>query len=156
MFGPGVGTLPQLEPPVVQVVLSNAKNQQSENILPQIANRGGQNNNQTQVSDWLIDSVIHSFNQSFIHWNRMKCEEECLDTQNMDKKPAVMYSNTVMLMFHYGCLLFRMRGQSPASSSQCVLAQRWIKCPSPGTAKVSVKKQKKTSYAKGRDFPYPL
>uniref|UniRef100_H2RU99 dual-specificity kinase n=1 Tax=Takifugu rubripes TaxID=31033 RepID=H2RU99_TAKRU len=35
-----VGTLPQLEPPVVQVVLSNAKNQQSENILPQIANRG--------------------------------------------------------------------------------------------------------------------
>lgn len=48
-FGPGVGTLPQLEPPVVQVVLSNAKNQQSENILPQIANRGGQNNNQTQV-----------------------------------------------------------------------------------------------------------
>ncbi|XP_056908708.1 dual specificity tyrosine-phosphorylation-regulated kinase 4 isoform X1 [Takifugu flavidus] len=49
-FGPGVGTLPQLEPPVVQVVLSNAKNQQSENILPQIANRGGQNNNQTQLS----------------------------------------------------------------------------------------------------------
>lgn len=48
-FGPGVGTLPQLEPPVVQVVLSNAKNQQSENILPQIANRGGQNNNQSQV-----------------------------------------------------------------------------------------------------------
>lgn len=48
-FGPGVGALPQLEPPVVQVVLSNAKNQQSENILPQIANRGGQNNNQTQV-----------------------------------------------------------------------------------------------------------
>lgn len=49
--GPGVGTLPQLEPPVVQVVVSNAKNQQqqSDNILPQIANKGGQNNYQTQV-----------------------------------------------------------------------------------------------------------
>ncbi|XP_074533694.1 dual specificity tyrosine-phosphorylation-regulated kinase 4 isoform X2 [Halichoeres trimaculatus] len=45
-FGPGVGTLPQLEPPVVQVVVSNAKNQhqQSENILPQITIKGGQNN----------------------------------------------------------------------------------------------------------------
>lgn len=45
-FGSGVGTLPQLEPPVVQVVVSNAKNQhqQSDNILPQIANKGGQNN----------------------------------------------------------------------------------------------------------------
>lgn len=49
--GPGVGTLPQLEPPVVQVVVSNAKNQQqrSDNILPQIANKGEQNNYQTQV-----------------------------------------------------------------------------------------------------------
>ncbi|CAG5958415.1 unnamed protein product [Menidia menidia] len=48
-FGSGVGTLPQLEPPVVQVVVSNAKNQhqQSDNILPQIANKGGQNNYQT-------------------------------------------------------------------------------------------------------------
>lgn len=48
-FGPGGGTLPQLEPPVVQVVVSNAKNQhqQSDNILPQIANKGGQNNYQT-------------------------------------------------------------------------------------------------------------
>uniref|UniRef100_A0A8D3AJL3 dual-specificity kinase n=1 Tax=Scophthalmus maximus TaxID=52904 RepID=A0A8D3AJL3_SCOMX len=45
-FGPAGGTLPQLEPPVVQVVVSNAKNQhqQSDNILPQIANKGGQNN----------------------------------------------------------------------------------------------------------------
>lgn len=55
-FGPGVGTLPQLEPPVVQVVVSNAKNQQqqqqSDHILPQIANKGGQNNFQTHsVSD---------------------------------------------------------------------------------------------------------
>ncbi|XP_051807853.1 dual specificity tyrosine-phosphorylation-regulated kinase 4 isoform X3 [Acanthochromis polyacanthus] len=48
-FSSGVGTLPQLEPPVVQVVVSNAKNQhqQSDNILPQIANKGGQNNYQT-------------------------------------------------------------------------------------------------------------
>lgn len=47
-FGPGAGTLPALEPPVVQVVVSNAKNQQqqSDNILPQIANKGGQNNYQ--------------------------------------------------------------------------------------------------------------
>ncbi|KAG7229843.1 hypothetical protein INR49_012492 [Caranx melampygus] len=55
-FGPGVGTLPQLEPPVVQVVVSNAKNQQqqqqqSDHILPQIANKGGQNNFQTHSDD---------------------------------------------------------------------------------------------------------
>ncbi|GAA6233840.1 dual specificity tyrosine-phosphorylation-regulated kinase 4 isoform X4 [Lates japonicus] len=52
-FGPGVGTLPQLEPPVVQVVVSNAKNQhqQSDNILPQIANKGGQNNFQTHSDE---------------------------------------------------------------------------------------------------------
>ncbi|CAF98879.1 unnamed protein product [Tetraodon nigroviridis] len=68
-FGPGVGTLPQLEPPVVQVVLSNAKNQQSENTLPQIANRGGQNNNQTQV----ICSLIR------FRWNRacVHLQESC-------------------------------------------------------------------------------
>ncbi|XP_034444293.1 dual specificity tyrosine-phosphorylation-regulated kinase 4 isoform X1 [Hippoglossus hippoglossus] len=52
-FGPGVGTLPQLEPPVVQVVVSNAKNQhqQSDNILPQIANKGGQNNFQMHTDE---------------------------------------------------------------------------------------------------------
>nr|XP_046250828.1 dual specificity tyrosine-phosphorylation-regulated kinase 4 isoform X2 [Scatophagus argus] len=52
-FGPGVGTLPQLEPPVVQVVVSNAKNQhqQSDNILPQITNKGGQNNYQTHPDE---------------------------------------------------------------------------------------------------------
>ncbi|XP_011474789.1 dual specificity tyrosine-phosphorylation-regulated kinase 4 isoform X1 [Oryzias latipes] len=45
-FGSNRGTLPQLEPPVVQVMVSNAKNQhqQSDNILPHIANKGGQNN----------------------------------------------------------------------------------------------------------------
>ncbi|KAM3850230.1 dual specificity tyrosine-phosphorylation-regulated kinase 4-like, partial [Diretmus argenteus] len=45
-FSPGLGTLPQLEPPVVQVVVSNAKHQhqQSDTILPQIANKGVQNN----------------------------------------------------------------------------------------------------------------
>ncbi|XP_024862342.1 dual specificity tyrosine-phosphorylation-regulated kinase 4 isoform X2 [Kryptolebias marmoratus] len=50
-FISGVGTLPQLEPPVVQVVVSNAKNQhqQSDNILPQIANKGGQHNYQTNT-----------------------------------------------------------------------------------------------------------
>uniref|UniRef100_A0A1A7XKM4 dual-specificity kinase n=2 Tax=Iconisemion striatum TaxID=60296 RepID=A0A1A7XKM4_9TELE len=48
-FSSGVGTLPQLDPPVVQVVVSNAKNQhqQSDNFLPQITNKGGQNNFQT-------------------------------------------------------------------------------------------------------------
>ncbi|XP_047453505.1 dual specificity tyrosine-phosphorylation-regulated kinase 4 isoform X2 [Mugil cephalus] len=52
-FGSGVGTLPQLEPPVVQVVVSNAKNQhqQSDSILPQIANKGGQNNYQTHSDE---------------------------------------------------------------------------------------------------------
>ncbi|CAN9498718.1 unnamed protein product [Ophioblennius macclurei] len=55
-FAPGVGTLPQLEPPVVQVVVSNAKNQQqqqqpSENILPQIANKGTQNNYQSHSDE---------------------------------------------------------------------------------------------------------
>ncbi|XP_013889805.1 dual specificity tyrosine-phosphorylation-regulated kinase 4 [Austrofundulus limnaeus] len=50
-FVSGVGTLPQLEPPVVQVVVSNAKNQhqQSDNILPQIANKGSQHNYQTNT-----------------------------------------------------------------------------------------------------------
>ncbi|XP_015250815.1 PREDICTED: dual specificity tyrosine-phosphorylation-regulated kinase 4-like isoform X1 [Cyprinodon variegatus] len=50
-FSSGLGSLPQLETPVVQVVVSNAKNQQqqSDNILPQITNKGGQNNYQTQV-----------------------------------------------------------------------------------------------------------
>lgn len=49
-FNSSVGTLPQLEPPVVQVMVSNAKNQQqqSDSILPQIANKGGPNNYQTQ------------------------------------------------------------------------------------------------------------
>ncbi|XP_029910400.1 dual specificity tyrosine-phosphorylation-regulated kinase 4 isoform X2 [Myripristis murdjan] len=52
-FAPAVGTLPQLEPPVVQVVVSNAKHQhqQSENILPQIANKGVQNNYQTHPDE---------------------------------------------------------------------------------------------------------
>ncbi|KAK5609527.1 Dual specificity tyrosine-phosphorylation-regulated kinase [Crenichthys baileyi] len=50
-FSSGLGSLPQLETPVVQVVVSNAKNQhqQSDNILPQIPNKGGQNNYQTLV-----------------------------------------------------------------------------------------------------------
>lgn len=52
--GPGIGTLPQLEPPVVQVVVSNAKNhqqqqQQSDSILPQIVSKGVQSNFQSQV-----------------------------------------------------------------------------------------------------------
>ncbi|KAM9377664.1 dual specificity tyrosine-phosphorylation-regulated kinase 4 [Pholidichthys leucotaenia] len=50
-FSSGVGTLPHLEPAVVQVVVSNAKNQQSDNILPQIANKGGQNNFQTNSDE---------------------------------------------------------------------------------------------------------
>ncbi|KAF3854512.1 hypothetical protein F7725_022567 [Dissostichus mawsoni] len=52
-FGSGVGTLPPLEPPVVQVVVSNAKNQnqQSDSILPQIANKGGQNNYQSHPDE---------------------------------------------------------------------------------------------------------
>lgn len=53
-----MGTLPQLEPPVVQVVVSNAKNQQqqqqhpqSDSILPQIVSKGMQSNFQNQVRD---------------------------------------------------------------------------------------------------------
>uniref|UniRef100_A0A1A8DUA9 dual-specificity kinase n=1 Tax=Nothobranchius kadleci TaxID=1051664 RepID=A0A1A8DUA9_NOTKA len=44
-FSSGVGTLPQLDPPVVQVVVSNAKNQhqQSDSFLPQINNQSGHN-----------------------------------------------------------------------------------------------------------------
>ncbi|XP_077371665.1 dual specificity tyrosine-phosphorylation-regulated kinase 4-like isoform X4 [Festucalex cinctus] len=53
-FGQGVETLPQLEPPVVQVVVSNAKNQQqqqqqSNHILPQIVNQGFHNHCQTNT-----------------------------------------------------------------------------------------------------------
>lgn len=66
-FNSSVGTLPQLEPQVVQVVVSNAKNQhqQSDNILPQIANKGGQNNYQTQsvrlsCSSHLWYSLVYS------------------------------------------------------------------------------------------------
>lgn len=41
--------MPHLEPPVIQVVVSNAKlhHQQSDSILPHIANKGVQNNYQT-------------------------------------------------------------------------------------------------------------
>lgn len=50
-FGPG--TLPQLEPPVVQVVVSNAKNhhQQTDSILPQIPTKGVLNNFQTPMDE---------------------------------------------------------------------------------------------------------
>ncbi|KAJ0069584.1 hypothetical protein NL108_010409, partial [Boleophthalmus pectinirostris] len=52
-FGPGIGTLPQLEPPVVQVVVSNAKNQhqQTDSILPQISSKGTLNNFQTHMEE---------------------------------------------------------------------------------------------------------
>ncbi|KAM6946485.1 dual specificity tyrosine-phosphorylation-regulated kinase 4 isoform 2-T2 [Aplochiton taeniatus] len=52
-FGTGVGTLPQLEPPVVQVVVSNAKvhSQHSDSILPHIANKGQQNGFQTHTDE---------------------------------------------------------------------------------------------------------
>ncbi|XP_077597737.1 dual specificity tyrosine-phosphorylation-regulated kinase 4 isoform X2 [Stigmatopora nigra] len=53
-FGSGVGGLPPLEPPVVQVVVSNAKNQhqqQCEHILPQIVNHAVQNHYQTNTVD---------------------------------------------------------------------------------------------------------
>ncbi|KAG7455975.1 hypothetical protein MATL_G00246830 [Megalops atlanticus] len=52
-FGSGVGTLPQLEAPVKQVVVSNAKvqQQQSDSILPHITNKGMQNNYQTQQEE---------------------------------------------------------------------------------------------------------
>ncbi|XP_024137805.1 dual specificity tyrosine-phosphorylation-regulated kinase 4 isoform X2 [Oryzias melastigma] len=54
-FGSSRGTLPQLEPPVVQLVVSNAKNQQqqSDNILPQIGTKGGQNNYQSHSEERL-------------------------------------------------------------------------------------------------------
>lgn len=79
-FGPGVGTLPQLEPPVVQVVVSNAKNQhqQSDNILPQIANKGGQNNYQT-----------HPVNHAYIYMyntNSLFCMVESYDLSDERKK----------------------------------------------------------------------
>ncbi|XP_010881813.3 dual specificity tyrosine-phosphorylation-regulated kinase 4 isoform X1 [Esox lucius] len=52
-FNSGVGSLPQLEPPVIQVVVSNAKlhHQQSDSILPHIANNGVQNSNQTHQGE---------------------------------------------------------------------------------------------------------
>ncbi|KAJ8391068.1 hypothetical protein AAFF_G00096890 [Aldrovandia affinis] len=51
-FGMGVGTLPQLEAPIKQVVVSNAKVQhQSDSILPHIANKGTQNSYQTQQEE---------------------------------------------------------------------------------------------------------
>ncbi|XP_045061106.1 dual specificity tyrosine-phosphorylation-regulated kinase 4 isoform X3 [Coregonus clupeaformis] len=65
----GIGTLPQLEPPVIQVVVSNAKlhHQQSDSILPHIANKELQNSYQThqderpkpssQFSTWFGSSV---------------------------------------------------------------------------------------------------
>ncbi|XP_037538633.1 dual specificity tyrosine-phosphorylation-regulated kinase 4 [Nematolebias whitei] len=64
-FVSGVGTLPQLEPPVVQVVVSNAKNQhqQSDNILPQIANKGGQHSYQTNTVE--RSKQTHQFNMRF-------------------------------------------------------------------------------------------
>ncbi|XP_055795690.1 dual specificity tyrosine-phosphorylation-regulated kinase 4 isoform X2 [Salvelinus fontinalis] len=47
------GTLPHLEPPVIQVVVSNAKlhHQQSDSILPHIVNKGVQSNYQTHQDE---------------------------------------------------------------------------------------------------------
>ncbi|CAB1313594.1 unnamed protein product [Coregonus sp. 'balchen'] len=52
-FNSDVGTLPQLEPPVIQVVVSNAKlhHQQSDSILPHIANKGLPNSYQTHQDE---------------------------------------------------------------------------------------------------------
>lgn len=52
-FGPGIGTLPQLEPPVVQVVVSNVKHQhqQTDSILPQISAKGALNSFPTHVDE---------------------------------------------------------------------------------------------------------
>lgn len=52
-FPPSIGTLPQLEPPVVQVVVSNAKHQhqQTDSILPQIPAKGALNGFQTHMDE---------------------------------------------------------------------------------------------------------
>ncbi|XP_061109089.1 dual specificity tyrosine-phosphorylation-regulated kinase 4 isoform X1 [Conger conger] len=51
-LGTGVGTLPQLEAPIKQVVVSNAKApQQPDSILPHITNKGTQNSYQTQQEE---------------------------------------------------------------------------------------------------------
>ncbi|XP_064198967.1 dual specificity tyrosine-phosphorylation-regulated kinase 4 isoform X1 [Anguilla rostrata] len=60
-FGTGVGTLPQLEAPVKQVVVSNAKGQhQSDSILPHITNKGTQNSHQTQQEERPRVSQFHT------------------------------------------------------------------------------------------------
>ncbi|XP_067358659.1 dual specificity tyrosine-phosphorylation-regulated kinase 4 isoform X2 [Channa argus] len=105
-FGSGVGTLPQLEPPVVQVVVSNAKNQhqQSENILPQIANKGGQNNFQTHLEERLkptqqftmrlgaaVDKVSVSRN-SKIFSNKLE-KEKAYEGQRLPMSPIEALKN---------------------------------------------------------------
>ncbi|MEQ2203394.1 Dual specificity tyrosine-phosphorylation-regulated kinase, partial [Xenoophorus captivus] len=68
-FSSGLGSLPQLETPVVQVVVSNAKNQhqQSDNILPQIPNKGGQNNYQTRNRSSILCTWLRCLNVAVTH-----------------------------------------------------------------------------------------
>ncbi|XP_031160834.1 dual specificity tyrosine-phosphorylation-regulated kinase 4 isoform X1 [Sander lucioperca] len=105
-FGPGVGTLPQLEPPVVQVVVSNAKNQHqpSDNILPQIANKGVQNNYQTHPDERLkpaqqfsmrfgatMDKVSVSRNSKIIS-NKLE-KEKAYEGQRLPMSPLEALKN---------------------------------------------------------------
>ncbi|XP_026168234.1 dual specificity tyrosine-phosphorylation-regulated kinase 4 isoform X2 [Mastacembelus armatus] len=105
-LGPGVGTLPQLETPVVHVVVSNAKNQHqhSDNILPQITNKGAQNNFQTHLDDRskptqqftmrfgaTMDKVSVSRNSKIIS-NKVE-KEKTYEGQRLPMSPTVALMN---------------------------------------------------------------
>ena len=129
-FGPGVGTLPQLEPPVVQVVVSNAKNQHqlSDNILPQIANKGGQNNFQTHT-------VSLSGSYQFLNVS---------DGRKVNRASSFPV-----------CSRDRTRGRSPPSSSACGSVEWRIKCPSLATARCSATSWRRRRPLRDRDYPCP-
>lgn len=79
----------------------------------------------------------------------MKCEEECLDKQNMYKKPAVMYSNTVMLMLSVVVRLSFVQDERPKPSQQFAM------CFGTAMDKVSTSRNSKSfSKKKEKDKSY--
>lgn len=146
--GPGVGTLPQLEPQVVQVVVSNAKNQQqqSDNILPQIANKGGKNNYQTQVRQCRPTAVCVESMSNVLH--------QRLDMETFSRTNFSYFVPIISVPLHsLFVLLYRMRGQSLSSSLVCASAQQWIECHCPAAARFSATSWRKRSHMRDRGYP---
>lgn len=64
--------------------------------------------------------------------------------------------NNKKLYFLCVCLLYRMRGRSPPSSSPCALVQQWIKCQSPATARFLATRWRRRSHMRDKGYLCPL